>query len=305
MQLVTENRNNYIGGSDIPIIMGISPFKKRFDLLLEKASLLDVIFGGNEYTDYGNKMEDKIRQHINKKYETNFVEGKHIIEEEIISLRGHCDGINEDCILEIKTTSHIYKDVDDYKIYLVQLLFYMQIFKRKKGMLAVYERPSNFDENFDENRLFIYHIEIEDYEELLVSINNNIRMFKQDLKKLQENPFLTEEELQPNEVIELSQKVYELELRLKEYKKLEKEQEEIKAKLCENMKQNGIKSWRMNNGTLITLVLGKEASEEIIKEFNVNKFKEENEEMYENYLEDKVKKTSARKDSLRITYKEN
>ena len=78
-----------------------------------------------------------------------------------------------------------------------------------------------------------------------------------------------------------------------------------KNKLCENMKQNGIKSWRMNNGTLITLVLGKEASEEIIKEFNVNKFKEENEEMYENYLEDKVKKTSARKDSLRITYKES
>ena len=29
MQNVTEDRNKYIGGSDIPVIMGISPFKKR------------------------------------------------------------------------------------------------------------------------------------------------------------------------------------------------------------------------------------------------------------------------------------
>ena len=38
---VKEDREKYIGGSDIPIIMGISPFKSRFDLLLEKAELKD------------------------------------------------------------------------------------------------------------------------------------------------------------------------------------------------------------------------------------------------------------------------
>ena len=48
---VTENRYKYIGGSDIPIIMGISTFKKRFDLLLEKAQLKTDDFQGNEYTD--------------------------------------------------------------------------------------------------------------------------------------------------------------------------------------------------------------------------------------------------------------
>ena len=36
---VEVERYKYIGGSDIPIIMGISQFKKRFDLLLEKAHL--------------------------------------------------------------------------------------------------------------------------------------------------------------------------------------------------------------------------------------------------------------------------
>ena len=33
---VAKDRHKYIGGSDIPIIMGISPFKSRYDLLLEK-----------------------------------------------------------------------------------------------------------------------------------------------------------------------------------------------------------------------------------------------------------------------------
>ena len=50
---VTIDRDKYIGGSDIPIIMGISPFKSRFDLLLEKAGYLENDFKGNEYTEYG------------------------------------------------------------------------------------------------------------------------------------------------------------------------------------------------------------------------------------------------------------
>ena len=57
MQAVTVDREKYIGGSDIPIIMGISPFKSRFDLLLEKAGLKENDFTGNEYTEYGNKLE--------------------------------------------------------------------------------------------------------------------------------------------------------------------------------------------------------------------------------------------------------
>ena len=78
MQAVRENREKYIGGSDIPIIMGLSQFKSRFDLLLEKAELKENNFDGNEYTDYGNILEPKIREHINRFYETNFEEYKKI-----------------------------------------------------------------------------------------------------------------------------------------------------------------------------------------------------------------------------------
>ena len=61
---VSEDRHLYIGGSDLPIIMGISSFKSRFDLLLEKAELKENDFDGNSYTEYGNVMEEKIREYI-------------------------------------------------------------------------------------------------------------------------------------------------------------------------------------------------------------------------------------------------
>ena len=47
MQAVTIDRDKYIGGSDIPIILGISHFKSRFDLLLEKAGLQENEFRSN------------------------------------------------------------------------------------------------------------------------------------------------------------------------------------------------------------------------------------------------------------------
>ena len=58
---VTIDRFKWIGGSDIPAIMGISPFTTRFDLLLFKAELKENDFKGNEYTRYGQVMEPKIR----------------------------------------------------------------------------------------------------------------------------------------------------------------------------------------------------------------------------------------------------
>ena len=41
MDTVRDERWRYIGGSDIPAIMGISPFKTRFQLLQEKAQIID------------------------------------------------------------------------------------------------------------------------------------------------------------------------------------------------------------------------------------------------------------------------
>ena len=65
---VKEDRDKFIGGSDIPIIMNLSHFKTRWELLQQKAGLIEDDFKGNDYTDYGNIMEGYIRDYINREY---------------------------------------------------------------------------------------------------------------------------------------------------------------------------------------------------------------------------------------------
>lgn len=286
MQDVTSDRNLYIGGSDIPIILGISPFKKRFDLLLEKAGLKYNEFSGNEYTEYGNILEPKIREFINLNEKKPFVEAKKIIGD----IRCHVDGYNQkDTILEIKTTSQVHKSVDEYKLYLCQLLFYMSVYEAKKGKLAVYERPKNFNEEFDEKRLTTYDINFKDYKELVEDILQAVDQFRKDLIKVKENPFITEEELQPKEVIELSNKVVELESKLLAFKELEKQYNNFKNELFNAMEEHNIKSWVTNNGTRITRIDTTKDVIETSQEFNVSKFKEKNLELYNQFLESKEK----------------
>lgn len=289
MQNVTIDRDKYIGGSDIPIIMGISSFKTRFDLLLEKAGLKDNDFTGNAYTEYGNVLEPKIRDYINSLglSKKTYREDKKIIDD----IRCHVDGFNGETVLEIKTTSQVKENVEDYKVYLVQLLFYMQYMNVSKGLLAVYERPEDFNEEFDCNRLQTYYIDIDNFKELLEQINKAVDQFRIDLEKIKENPFITEQELMPTDLTELSNKIVVLENKLAEMKKIEAESKELKVQLKAAMEDNNIKKWETPNGVKITLVADGE-DKEVLK-FNEDKFKEENEETYNKYLETKIQKGKA------------
>lgn len=293
---VTIDRNLYLGGSDIAIIMGISPFKTRFDLLLEKAGYKENDFTGNEYTIFGHEIEPQIREYINETEKDKFVENKMVDGD----LRYHSDGVNKTTVLEIKSTSQIKNNINDYQLYLVQLLLGMQMNNKKKGKLAVYERPGDFNTEFDKDRLTIYDINIKDYKDLLEEINLAIDQFRIDLEKVKENPFITEEDLQPKEVIELSNQIIALEEHLTIYKRIEKEQKELKNKLKSAMQEHGIKKWETPNGTKITLVADGEDKE--IEVFNEDNFKKDNEELYKKYLEKKIKK--GRSGYVLITTKE-
>lgn len=304
MQAVTIDRDKYIGGSDIPIIMGISPFKTRFDLLLEKAGLKENDFTGNEYTEYGNVMEPKIREYVNKTFDKEFIEGKHINGD----IRVHTDGEDKDSILEIKTTSQVHEKLDDYKVYLVQLLFYMQETKKCFGYLAVYERPEDFNEEFDSKRLQTYRLDIEDYKDLLEQINKAVDQFRIDLAKVKENPFITEEELIPTNLTELSNRVVALEKQLAEMKKIEVQAKEFKAQLKVAMEKNNIKKWETPNGVKITLVEDKPDETTIEKVVNEVLFRSENLELCERYelkqaeyLEDKEVIKKGKSGYVKIT----
>ena len=293
MQDVKVDRNKYIGGSDIPVIMGISHFKTRYQLLLEKAQLTNDDFEGNEYTEYGNIMEPKIRQYINGFYRRNFKEDK-LIKDDV---RCHFDGIDEDMILEIKTTSQIKTNLLDYKVYIVQLLFYMINANKDVGLLAVYERNKDFDDKFDSDKLQMYFINIDDYKELCVEILEDVQLFRMDLQKIKENPFLTEEDLMDKSVVNLAHEVIKLEKQLQNYKELEKKYNDFKEKLKQAMEEKGVTHWDTPNGTKITLVPN--GKDTIVKKFNEKKFKEENELLYNKYLEDKEQK--GRNGYVRIT----
>lgn len=296
MQNVTIDRDKYIGGSDIPSILGMEYFKSYFDIVREKAGLGSVEFDGNKYTEYGNELEPKIRNYINFERDTEFIEDKKINGD----LRCHVDGFNGSEILEIKTTSNIKENVNDYQEYLAQLLFYMKEFGVKKGTLAVYERPSDFNTTFKPSELHLYDININDYEDELKAIERALKAFRNDVAFLANNPNAEEKDLPSrNNLVAFAEKAIELETKLIALKEIEKEAKEARTELKKAMEKQGIKTWEFGT-TKITLVPDGEDKTE--NKFNEKLFKSENEELYSKYLEPKLKK--GRSGYVKITLRE-
>ena len=310
-ETVKQDRDKYIGGSDIPVIMDLSPFKSRFDLLLEKAGYKEDTFEGNIYTEYGNKLEPKIREYINRSWvQTDpFVEGKHIREAEdgeIIGVRIHTDGENDKYILEIKTTSQIHDKVDDYKLYLVQLLFYMVNTGKERGLLAVYERPEDLSEEFEAERLQQFIISIENYTELCKEIGDACEKFIEDLQKVKDNPFITEEELLPTEITDITARIVAFESQLDYLKTIEQKIQKDKARLKDAMQACGVKSWTTPQGYKITLI--PDGVDTVVEEefINYEQMKKDLPEMFKpysmgGYLEKRFVEKKGRSGYVKIT----
>lgn len=292
---VSIDRDKYIGGSDLPCIMGISSFKKRWQLLLEKAGLEEITFSGNAYTRYGHIIEPQIRKHINLVYNTNFQPSR-VIDGD---LRLHTDGFNGECILEIKSTSDVHGVVDGYKSYLVQLVKYMEKHGVEKGILAVYDRPEDMNPVFDAKRLQVFNISMDDYKPMLAKVNSELDRFRVDLARLKENPLLTEQDFIPvsGGIVELSNKIVAFEQQLAAMKEIESKCKEAKQALYNEMVKHNVKSWTTPNGTKITMVAATEGSTKT--EFDAAAFKKENPDMYKLYLREK--KTAGRSGYVRVT----
>lgn len=298
---VSHDRQKYVGGSDVPIIMGISAFKTRYELLLEKAELKEKDFVKNKYTDYGNDLEPKIREHIADQYGMEFIEYTAYND----TYRYNDDGVSDEYVLEIKTTSQIKENVRDYKHYIVQLLVGMKL-HNKNGILAIYERPEDFDPEFDEQRLTLYHIDMIDYLDWLDEIDRVVTKFNLDLERvnttyLLEDRVMEEAELVHYEIVELGNKIAVLEQEIAIIKEKEKLGKELKAQLKEFMEIENVKSWTLPNKTKITLVADKpDTTQEVV---NHKKMIEDNPELARKYNETKIKKGS--KGYVRITIPKN
>lgn len=296
---VSQDRDKYIGGSDIPAILGISKFTTRWQLLLEKAGLAERKNVSNRYTEYGHIIEPQIRAYINLVRNTNFVPNR-VINGDI---RYHSDGFNGKAVLEVKSTSDTYSTVDGYKHYLVQLLKGMEENDVEDGILAVYDRPEDLNPVFDPQRLQVFDVSMDDYTNLLAYENREIDKFRADRDRLIENPLLSEQDFLPigNDMIALSNKIVAFEKQLSAMKEVEQQLKEAKKQLYNEMLKHNVKSWTSPSGTKITRVDEAQGGTKTVTEFDSEAFKLENPAMFQRYLKKVEKKTNARAGYVRIT----
>lgn len=237
---VKANRHLFVGGSDVPAILGLNKYKTQYELAREKVGLKKSDFKGNEYTEFGNMLEPQIREYINAVNRTDFKPDSQVDHDR--SIRSNTDGYDfeNNMILEIKTHGKTPK----VKEYIAQMQLYMAQFGCDHGWLAMYERPDNFDTEFDADRLKIEVIEKDD--DYVHQIYEAIETFWIRCEYLRDNPEATETDYYSfgqNEVVPLATEVGRLEVELVRFKELEAQYKEAKKKLYEAMEEYDIKKF--------------------------------------------------------------
>jgi len=96
-------RSKGLGSSDMPVIMGVSPWKKPHGLWLEKTGIKPSTFKGNAATERGNELEPMVRSWYNENH------GRCMIPESKVSdkydyFRCNVDGVDHSInkVIEIK-----------------------------------------------------------------------------------------------------------------------------------------------------------------------------------------------------------
>lgn len=250
---VELNRDKYIGGSDYPIITGISKYKKINELAGEKAGVILNEFNGNVYTEFGNFAEPIIREYLNETYNTQFKEDTFFEElEDSLPLRGNVDGYDKklNLILEIKTTSNFEKNQN---VYQAQVRFYQKLVKNSKAFIIALERNNEMLELFENN-------ELEELKQIILDKLNNNEFDYLELSKV-----LTKEKKEiENNCIEFTNLVNEIALlgtieinqlpqeyteyaldisrEFLEFKKIEEQLKQKREQLFELMSEYNVKS---------------------------------------------------------------
>ena len=316
-ETVTQDRDKYLGGSDIPAVMGISPFKTRWQLLQQKAGYEEDKFKGSVYTEYGNEMEPVIRDYINEHWGMNFVEDKIILEDsDVLPTRYHSDGHDKEqrATLEIKTTSQIARifdaidkniSFDDYewefyKKYYVQAFFGADAFKDDWVWLAVYERPDDMSEEFDPSRLFISTHKVIEHTDFLAEIQTEVAEFRNDYNYILQNPWVEEAQLPSrnalagiaNDYFEIGGTQIPAAWLLQNEKALTDAVKEVKTQLLMQMQEHKIKTCSFDDLGLTATVVA-QGADKVVQKFDEKAFAKDNPELHEKYLKDTVQKGKA------------
>lgn len=312
---VTIDRHKYVGGSDLPTILGLNAKygTSIFEFAKEKAGIIPNTFKGNQFTIYGQLMEPTIRDYINAITGANYLEDTVIDTER--GYRGNTDGIDRDAdipIIEIKT----FGEELDIDYYTPQCQFYMELFNVDSVLLVGYKRPvdfytgvdfelenddSYFNVEFDENNIVTYEIKRDP--KLWAKIEKRIIDFKNSVNFLKTTDSIepiTEEDFNRyfygDSIIAMSNKLAVLETSLNSYKKIEKEYKELKESLYKIFEERAITSFETSNIKITKVAPTSYDSVSI----DTATLKEEEPTIYEKY---KVVKTTNKKGYILVTSK--
>lgn len=157
---VTNDRNKFIGGSDVAAILGLNRYKTAYEVWEEKKHNIKT-FEGNQATEWGKKLEPVIISHFEQLNNVKvFDNNARYTSNEYDFLGCHPDGIctinNENVLIEVKTVS-----TDAYKFwgnslpkeYYCQVQHNMYVLGLKKAKFIYLVLDSRFyseiDVNFD------------------------------------------------------------------------------------------------------------------------------------------------------------
>lgn len=145
-------RTQGIGGSDVPIIAGISPFKSVHQLWLEKTGQTEPEETESEYAHFGTLLEPVVRREFTERTGIR-VRQKHMLlqSEEYPFMLADLDGvINEDgntVIFEAKTASAYKQEIWEEGVpapYILQVQHYMAVTGAPKAYIAALVGGSRF-----------------------------------------------------------------------------------------------------------------------------------------------------------------
>ena len=310
---VTIDRQKYVGGSDLPSILGLNSKygTSVFEFAKQKAGVIPNTFHGNQFTKYGQVMEPIIRDYINSKYQVHYLEDTTV--DEARGYRGNTDGIDRNAdipILEVKT----FGEELDVDYYTPQCQFYMEAFDVDAVLLVGYKRPADFYTGMDydlENDDSYFNFEFDDTrlvehtiyrdEKLWARINERIIKFKEAVNELKANPNMSEDEFNSifygNDLIALTDKVAVLETTLASYKNIEKEYKDVKEKLYNIFEEKGLISF--DTGTMKITKVAPSSYDTVT--VDTVKLKDEEPKIFDKY---KITKTTNKKGYILITTKE-
>lgn len=303
-ETVEIDRSQYIGGSDIPIILGISGFTKPNKLAQLKNKVIPYENKKTLYTEFGHIFEPFIREVANKKFNMNTVPCCKTSEE--LWLRANCDGYDSEnsLLLEVKTNNGEHEDKSDY---IVQIHFYMAMYDVKKCILAEYGRTKEEEEII--NELLESNASDEKLNEVASKLfdKNRIKFTEIDYNEELENKIFFCIENFKNIDLEMAKRNNNFEILCKIYGKLETEKDKenfekmskvmeslddffedkniingIEKNMIEFINQDFIKE-KIKNGKYDFF---KYKSATVSNKFDTKTFKKENSSIYQNYIKE-------------------